>query len=30
MSTLVLEIARSYPFQFRRDRSRGGEEVKDE
>ncbi|HLY12241.1 MAG TPA: DUF1592 domain-containing protein, partial [Planctomycetota bacterium] len=25
MSTLVLEIARSYPFQFRRDRPGGGE-----
>ena len=30
MSTLILEIARSYPFQYRRDRSRGGDEVKDE
>jgi hypothetical protein len=28
ISTLVLEIARSYPFQYRRDR--GSEEVKDE
>jgi mono/diheme cytochrome c family protein len=30
MSTLILEIARSYPFQFRRDRPRGGDEVKDD
>jgi hypothetical protein len=30
MSTLVLEIVRSYPFQYRRDRRRGGDEVKDE
>ncbi|HLY74683.1 MAG TPA: DUF1592 domain-containing protein [Planctomycetota bacterium] len=30
MSALVLEIVRSYPFQFRRDRSGGGEEVKDD
>jgi len=30
MSTMVLEIARSYPFQFRRDRPRGGDEVKDD
>ena len=29
-STLVMEIARSYPFQYRRDRARGSEEVKDE
>jgi mono/diheme cytochrome c family protein len=30
MSTLILEIARSYPFQFRRDRPGSGEEVKDD
>jgi hypothetical protein len=30
ISTLVTEIARSYPFQYRRDRARGSEEVKDE
>ena len=30
VSTLVMEIARSYPFQYRRDRARGSEEVKDE
>ncbi len=30
MSTLVMEIARSYPFQYRRNRVRGGDEVKDE
>jgi hypothetical protein len=29
ISTLVLEIARSYPFQYRRDRG-GSEEMKDE
>jgi hypothetical protein len=30
MSTLVMEIARSYPFQYRRNRAPGGDEVKDE
>jgi len=30
MSTLIMEITRSYPFQYRRDRPRGGEEVKDD
>ena len=30
ISTLVTEIARSYPFQYRRERARGSEEVKDE
>jgi mono/diheme cytochrome c family protein len=30
ISTLVMEIAKSYPFQFRRDRVKGSEEVKDE
>jgi hypothetical protein len=30
VSTLVTEIAKSYPFQYRRDRARGSEEVKDE
>jgi hypothetical protein len=30
MSTLVMEVAKSYPFQYRRDRKQGGEEVKDE
>src|SRR5439155_15776271 len=30
ISTLVMEIARSSPFQYRRDRARGSEEVKDE
>lgn len=29
-STLVLEIAKSYPFQYRRVRTKGTEEVKDE
>jgi mono/diheme cytochrome c family protein len=29
-STMVMEIAKSYPFQYRRDPSRGSEEVKDE
>ncbi|HZE97616.1 MAG TPA: DUF1592 domain-containing protein [Planctomycetota bacterium] len=30
MSTLLMEVARSYPFQYRRDRNQGGAEVKDE
>jgi hypothetical protein len=30
MSALVMEVAKSYPFQYRRDRKQGGEEVKDE
>jgi hypothetical protein len=30
MSTLLMEVAKSYPFQYRRDRKQGGEEVKDE
>lgn len=30
ISAMILEIVRSYPFQYRRDRARGKEEVKDE
>jgi len=30
MSALVMEVAKSYPFQYRRDQARGGDEVKDE